>query len=190
MDLSIINPLEGIKEIREFKEQLETIFDSLDSELIVVKKLKNNIREVDEILNSTQEKIQQIEKIKTLLIQILQNLIKFTEESWATYPSTIKSLKESVPPMSKLVIEYEFDDGFKNLVQKFIDSVELACEKIRFQETLKNHPDWEREEQIKKNQSAINILKTWRNREISEEQKRDIDEHYEIFKRIMENEKV
>ncbi|MGK7872642.1 MAG: hypothetical protein AB4426_04815 [Xenococcaceae cyanobacterium] len=53
------------------------------------------------------------------------------------------------------------------------------------QKPMKDFSDWDREEQIRKNQAAIQVIREWLNEDISEEEKKAREEQYEIFRKIL-----
>jgi len=63
--------------------------------------------------------------------------------------------------------------------------VEREQKRIEFQQKLAKYPDWDREEQIRKNQRAIKTMQDWLSQEISEEEEIARDKHYKIFERCL-----
>lgn len=53
--------------------------------------------------------------------------------------------------------------------------------RAEFQQKLAQYPAWDREEQIRKNQGAIETIQDWLNKEVSQEEEAARHKHYEIF---------
>jgi len=60
--------------------------------------------------------------------------------------------------------------------------------RAEFRQKLARYPDWDREEQIRKNQSAIETMQNWLNKEVSQEEEAARNSHYRIFEEIIESE--
>ena len=72
---------------------------------------------------------------------------------------------------------------------KNTDNIEESEDELNsstFQKRLKEYPDWDREEQIKKNQGAIKLIRSWLAEEISEAERQEREEHFERFKQIVD----
>ena len=63
---------------------------------------------------------------------------------------------------------------------------EEELEYSKFQARLSEYPDWDREEQIKKNQGAIKLIRSWLAEEISEAERQEREERFERFKQIVD----
>lgn len=70
-----------------------------------------------------------------------------------------------------------------------LEKSEEELEYSKFQARLSEYPDWNREEEINKNQGVIELIRSWLAEEISEEEKKEREEHFERFKKIVDSQR-
>jgi hypothetical protein len=169
-DTKTIQNIAGLTRVIEYtdkyiNEYWEDLPESLKNDLITKASLID-----DAIFNEKASKIDTIlsviKYVKKQLIRYLKSLIEIY-----TNPRKVSDVKQLKTAMQR----------FKKSIQKLEERDRGIA---RFREKLAQYPDWDREEQIKRNQGLIKTLTEWLEEDSEQEQARI--EHFELFKKIID----
>lgn len=176
------------------------LFESINSDTTIIQNiagLTRVIEYVDKYINEYWEDIPKSIKNDLITKSSLIDDAIFTKNANRidTISPILKYIKKQPVRYFKLLIKIYTDpqkiSNIKQLetaIQRFKRSIQKLEERdrgvARFREKLAQYPNWDREEQIKRNQGAIKLLQEWLDQD-NEDEHAEI-EHFESFKKIID----